>query len=132
MNNIVIHGRLTRDPESKSYTNSKGETGTMVSFSVAVNRRFGEEVDFFNCTCFGKSGEALAKWFRKGDGIVVSGEMQSSKGKKKDTEKITYWNLIVQNWDFAEKKDKDSSTQSSQPTGKPDDTFEQIEEEVPF
>lgn len=47
MNSINIYGRLVRDPELKAYTNSKGESNTMCNFTVAVNRRFGDDADFF-------------------------------------------------------------------------------------
>lgn len=123
MNNIVIHGRLTRDPELKEYRNGKGETGKYALFSVAVNRDIGDETDFFSCTAFGRSGEALAKWLHKGDGIVLSGSMQS---RKKD-EKV-YWSIRVDRWDFAEKKAAGTDS-----TGEPlPDSMETIEEDVPF
>lgn len=124
MNNIVIHGRLTRDPELKEYTNAKGEPGKVALFGVAVNRRLGDETDFFNCSAFGRSGEALATWFHKGDGIVLGGEMQSRK-----KENVTYWSIKVDSWDFAEKKNTDGTpaVNNSLP-----DTMEEITEESPF
>lgn len=108
MNLIVIHGRLARDPETKTYTNQKGENGTICSFSVAVDRRIGEEADFFNCKCFGKRGEVIAKFFKKGKEIVVSGEMQCHKYEDKDGNKRTSWDLSVNDFDFCGKKDGDS------------------------
>lgn len=122
MNNITIHGRLTRDPELKTYKNKKGETGSMCNFSVAVNRTMGEDADFFNCTAFGKSGENVSKWFHKGDGIVLSGEMQSNKKNDK-----TYWGIVVRNWDFAEKKDGASKASSDVPP-----SFDELNDAVPF
>ena len=55
MNNVVLMGRLTRDPEVK-YT--QGENPRCVArYTLAVNRRFkrdGEpEADFINCVVFG-------------------------------------------------------------------------------
>lgn len=79
MNSINIYGRLVRDPELKAYTNSKGESNTMCNFTVAVNRRFGDDADFFNCTIFGKRAEVIDKFFRKASRIAVSGEMQCNK-----------------------------------------------------
>lgn len=126
MNNIVIHGRLTRDPETKSYTNAKGEEGSLTVFGVAVNRRIGDETDFFNCSAFGRSGDAIAKWFHKGDGIVISGEMQS---RKKDEK--TYWGIKVDNWDFAEKKNADNGNNGDTRANIPD-SMDTIEEDIPF
>ena len=69
MNSINIFGRLVRDPELKAYTNAKGETSSLCNFSVAVNRKFGEETDFFNCTVFGKRAEVINKFLRKAAGL---------------------------------------------------------------
>lgn len=132
MNNITIHGRLTRKPELREYNNAKGNVNTLCRFSVAVNRRFGDETDFFDCTCFGKSGESIEKWFNKGDGIVLSGEMQSSKGRREDTKNITYWSIIVQNWDFAEKSGAASSGSAPEQSDRGPQTFEEMEEDIPF
>lgn len=126
MNNIVIHGRLTRDPELKSYTTNKGEPGQVARFGVAVNRRFGEETDFFDCSAFNRSGETIAKWFHKGDGIVLSGEMQSRK-----TDDKTYWSVKVDSWDFAEKKGSENGAQSATGGNVPE-SMEEIDEDVPF
>lgn len=131
MNNITIHGRLTRKPELKQYNNAKGEPGTLCKFSVAVNRRFGDEADFFDCTVFGRSGEAVEKYFDKGDGIVLSGEMQSRKGTREDTKNVTYWSIVVQSWDFAEKKNGSGSS-GSEPIDRGPQTFEEMEEDIPF
>lgn len=100
MNNIIIHGRLTRDPELKSYTNAKGEPGNICNFSVAVDRKMGEEADFFNCKCFGKRAEVIEKFFKKGKEIIVSGEMQCRKYDDKEGNKRTAWDLSVENFDF--------------------------------
>ena len=123
MNNIVIHGRLTRDPELKTYKTRKGDSGQICNFTVAVDKRIGEGADFFSCTAFGKSAENVNKWFHKGDGIVVSGEMTSN---KKDDR--TYWGISVQSWDFAEKKNTDASGSASDTPP----TFEEVDESVPF
>ncbi|MEG2441915.1 MAG: single-stranded DNA-binding protein, partial [Acetivibrio sp.] len=100
MNNITIHGRLTRDPELKEYTTKKGDTGESCKFSVAVDRRFGEETDFFNCITFGGLSRVIDKHFAKGKEIVVSGEMQCNTYTNDKGEKKYPWTLAVQNFDF--------------------------------
>lgn len=122
MNSINIYGRLVRDPELKAYTNSKGESNTMCNFTVAVNRRFGDDADFFNCTIFGKRVEVIDKFFRKASRIAVSGEMQCNKKDDK-----YYWNLLVSNFDFVDTKNDSINNQNPLP-----ESFEEIEEDVPF
>lgn len=105
MNSICIHGRLVRDPEKKYYTNSKGDNGSLAKFTVAVNRRFGKETDFFDCVCYGKLAEVIDKYFSKGHEIVVSGEMQCHKYEAKDGTMRYPWSLVVSTFDFCGKKD---------------------------
>ena len=67
INNVVLVGRLTRDPDLR-YTSSGVAVAT---FSLAVNRNFtsqnGErETDFINCVIWRKPAETLANYARKG------------------------------------------------------------------
>mgnify|MGYP000577074552 CR=1 FL=1 len=105
MNSCLIHGRLVRDPEMKGYTTSRGDDGSLTKFTVAVDRRFGEETDFFDCVCYGKLAEVIHKHFSKGREIVVSGEMQCHKYEAKDGTNRYPWSLIVSTFDFCGKKD---------------------------
>ena len=59
MNKVILMGNLTRDPEIR-YTQSENSMA-IARFSLAVNRRFARQgdtdVDFFNCTAFGRQAE---------------------------------------------------------------------------
>jgi len=116
MNSIIIHGFLTRDPELKTYTTTKGDEGKVCNFSVAVNRNFGEDADFFNCKCYGKRAEVVEKFFKKGKEIVVSGEMNCRKYQAKDGTNRYAWELSVQDFDFCGKKG-DSAPAENIPDG---------------
>ena len=117
MNVIAIKGRLTRDPELAFFKNSNGEDRSVCRFSVAVNRDYGDDADFFNCSIFGKRAEVIDKYFSKGSEIVCQGRMEQNKYKDKDGNDRTTWNLIVNNFDFC---------------GPTPDGFKEIEEDVPF
>lgn len=99
MNNIIIHGRLGRDPELKTFNGKNGET-FVCGFVVAVDRRYGEETDWFECEIFGKRAEVINKFFKKGSEIVVSGEMQCRPYEAKDGTKRYPWKLLVSDFDF--------------------------------
>ena len=64
LNQIIIMGRLTRDPELR-----RTQSGTAVcSFSVAVDRDFksqsGEkETDFIDVVAWRQTGEFVSKYF---------------------------------------------------------------------
>ncbi|MES9681667.1 single-stranded DNA-binding protein [Gottfriedia acidiceleris] len=81
----VVVGRLTRDPESKTY----GEN-TVCRFAVAVDDGFGDKktTDFFNVSAWGKMGENVQKFTKKGSVVLIEGKMKSSK-----KENVTYWEL---------------------------------------
>jgi single-strand DNA-binding protein len=117
MNHISIHGRLTRNPEMKSFEGKNG-TESLCNFSVAVDRSYGEETDFFNCSIFGKRAEVIHKFFSKGSEIALEGEMQM-RTVTKDDEKRTYWGIRVSNFDFCGKKSDADSKPKSKPTESP-------------
>lgn len=134
-NQIVIHGRLTKEPTLKNY-NKDGKDGSVCNISVASNRPFGDEADFFNCFQFGKSSEALDKFFSKGKEIVIFGEMQQENYTDKDGNKRTAWKCKIANWEFCgSKKDNENESAPSEREGtNPNgaDSFQEIMEDVPF
>ncbi|MEM7096153.1 MAG: single-stranded DNA-binding protein [Actinomycetota bacterium] len=77
-NTVTVVGNLTRDPELR-YT----PTGASVcNFGVAWNKRYQrngeqvEEVNYFECTCFGDLAENVAGSLSKGTRVVIVGELQ--------------------------------------------------------
>lgn len=105
MNLVILHGRLTRDPEVR-YSQSNNPTA-VARFSIAVRRDFARQgepdTDFFNCVAFGKTAETIEKFFAKGTGIIVKGRIQIDTIEKDDRSKIHYTNIVVEGFDFAEK-----------------------------
>lgn len=98
MNSIKLQGRLTRDPEQ-----NVGNSGVeFTKFSIAVDRKRSKEkaVDYFNCTAFQQTGAFVAKYFAKGDGIIVSGRMESDKYPDKDGKNRIDWKVTVEEVEF--------------------------------
>ena len=98
MNSIKIQGRLTKDPEQKV-----GSSGAeYCKFTVAVDRKRSKDkaVDFFDCTAFQQTGAFVAKYFAKGDGIIVSGRMESDKFTDKENKTRTTWGITVEEVEF--------------------------------
>lgn len=96
LNQIIIMGRLTRDPELR-----RTQSGTAVcSFSVAVDRDFksqsGEkETDFIDVVAWRQTGEFVSKYFTKGRMIVVSGSLQSRKWQDRNGQNRISWEVIA-------------------------------------
>lgn len=111
LNQIIIMGRLTRDPELRR----TGSGLAVANFSVAVERDFpnketGEkEVDFIDCIAWRHTGEFVSKWFTKGSMIVVSGRLQIRTWTDKDGISRKTAEIVCDNVYFGEgKKDKSS------------------------
>ena len=65
-------GNLTRDPELRTTGTGK----SVASFSIAVNRRFTDGVDYIPIVVWGASGENCQKYLKKGSKVAVSGALQ--------------------------------------------------------
>lgn len=72
MENITIAGRIGRDAEVR--TTPQGDK--VASWSVAVDYRAGSEraTRWYDCSIWGKRGEALAQYLTKGSSVTVGGE----------------------------------------------------------
>ena len=70
MQNMTIAGRVGRDAETRQ-TNS----GSVTSFTVAVDQRNGRDktTNWYRVSIWGKRGEGLAQYIRKGDNITATG-----------------------------------------------------------
>ena len=122
MNYHIIHGRLTRDPELTPRRNSEGSD--RVNFTVAVDRRYGDETEFFDCVAFGKRAETIDKFFSKGQEIICWGEGHINSYEGKDGVKRRSYSIFVEGFDFC-----GSSKKSD---GKSGDSFDQAEADCPF
>ena len=96
INNVVLVGRLTRDPELK-----KTQSGvSFIRFTLAVNRSFKDDsgetqADFINCIAWRAQAENLAKYMRQGSLIGVEGRIQT--GSYETEQGIRYTTDVVAN-----------------------------------
>lgn len=122
MNKHIIHGRLVRDPELTPRPNS--ESSDRVNFTVACDRRFGDETDFYDCVLFGGGALVIDKYFSKGSEIVVVGEGQIRSYEGKDGVKRKAYSVVVSDFDFCGSRKDNKSTGS--------DSWEQLDKDNPF
>ena len=138
MNKWIGMGRLTRDPEAR-YSQSGS---AVANFSVAIDRRYKRDgettADFFNCTAFGKTGEFVEKYLRKGIKVVIEGELQNNNYEDKNGTKHYSVQIIVNQIEFAESKSSQTNNDTAEPEANApaDDGFmnipDGIDEELPF
>lgn len=105
INNVVLVGRLTRDPELK-YT---GSNIAVASFSLAVNRNFkdanGErETDFINCVIWRQQAENLANWAKKGALIGITGRIQTRSYENQQGQRVYVTEVVAENFQMLESR----------------------------
>ena len=84
INQVILMGRLTRDPEQRTTTTGK----TIASFSIAVDRGGQDDAaDFFNVTAWEKLGELVMQYLAKGRRVLVQGRLRQDTWDDKETGK---------------------------------------------
>lgn len=118
MNKVILMGRLTRDPEIR-YTN--GENALAIArFGLAVDRRFKRsgdsvDVDFFNCTAFGKQAEFVERYFRQGSRLLLTGRIQNDTYTNREGQKVTSVQIIAEELEFCESKSAGANRAAAMP-----------------
>ena len=100
----IITGNLTRDPELRTTPNG----ASVCSFSVAVNRTFKdsngeqkEDVSYIDCSAWGRLGEMINQYAKKGSGVLVSGRLdQRSWEDKNGGGKRSRVEIVVEDFNF--------------------------------
>lgn len=113
INNVVLVGRLTRDPELK-YT---GNNIAVASFSLAVNRNFkdanGErETDFINCVIWRQQAENLANWAKKGALIGITGRIQTRSYENQQGQRVYVTEVVAENFQMLESRNSQGNQQN--------------------
>ena len=84
INQVILMGRLTRDPEQRTTTSGKG----IASFSIAVDRGGQEDAaDFFDVTAWEKLGDLVMQYLAKGRRVLVQGRLRQDSWDDKETGK---------------------------------------------
>lgn len=98
MNTIIIEGRLTKDPESKTTPNGS----SYATFYIAddrIGKNNEKKTTFHSCIAWGKKGEFVCQYFTKGKPINVIGNLQMNKYEK-DGQEITFYQVAVDQVNF--------------------------------
>ncbi len=131
MNNVVLIGRPTTDPELRYIAQSQTAVAT---FTLAVDRPYSKEkqADFIRIQVFGRSAENCERFLKKGKLVAIQGHIQTS-NYKKDGATVYTTEVIADRVEFIEWASKKKGTDSE---GKPlPEGIEEATEEdddVPF
>ena len=131
MNFVVLMGRMARDPQIRTINAQSGDM-SVANFTIAVDRTGKDKgADFISCKAFGKTADAIATYFHKGQRIAVQGGIQTGSYTNKDGVKVYTTDVIVNRWEFCESKQQEAEKKPDGPDGfmnVPDG----IDEELPF
>lgn len=101
---VVLAGNITRDPEMRA-TPSGAQA---CNFSLAINRVYRgsdgtnqEQVSYIDCVAWGKPGETIAQYTRKGSGIIVSGRLEQRSWEDKNSgQRRSRTEVVVEDFSF--------------------------------
>ncbi len=139
INNVVLVGRLTRDPELRN-------SGTIAVFTIAIDNLGKEKsTSFIPCVCLNaQRSETIAKFAKKGLLVGVEGRLNQRSYQKADGSKASTLEVIVDSIQFLERRDVqvENEEQEVPPfddlanTAKEDsknlDSIEMTEDDLPF
>ena len=105
MINVQVLGRISTDIEVKTIKTRDNNQFIATTFDIASDRKYNrDEVDFITCKAYGKLGEIIDKYSKKGDRILIRGILQIDKYKNKENQTITKPIIQVEEIEFIEKR----------------------------
>lgn len=107
MNNVVLIGRLTKDPQIR-YTS--GSNTAVASFTIAIDRpsRQGEQkqADFPRIIVFGRQAESCEKYLEKGLRVGISGRIQTGSYQNRNGDTVYTTDVVANRVEFLEWKNQ--------------------------
>ena len=157
MNSVELIGRLVRDPDVR-YTS--GSQMAVASFTIAIDRPQRQDggerqTDFPRITVFGRQAETCEKYLKKGRLVAIQGRIQTGSYQNKNGETVYTTDVVANRVEFidwgrqngqggqgyqrdgyqqqaAPAPQQAQAPQTSQPDDDMPDSFEAIDEDVPF
>ena len=114
LNKVILCGRLCADPELKQTQNNI----SVVSITLAVNRRYssksdsqaGPQADFISLVAWRQTAEFIARYFRKGSCLCVTGSIQTRSWQDQQGQKRYATEVVVDEAMFVDSKGEAGGT----------------------
>lgn len=141
VNKAIILGRLGKDPEIRQMPNGN----SVCNFSIATSETWKdkntgekrERTEWHNCVSFGKQGEIIAQYVKKGDQIYIEGKIQTDEYEK-EGQKHYRTKINLSSFSFIGSNSNNSGgyNQKSSNNGyvnpKYDNTSQDYDDQIPF
>lgn len=122
LNKAILVGRLTADVELKQTTSGV----SVCSFTLAVNRRYGGRnadgspsnppADFISCIAWRQTAEFIARYFKKGSSLCITGSIQTRSWTDQQGQKRYATEVVADEAYFVDSKN-DTPSGASVPSG---------------
>lgn len=104
-NKVILIGNITADPELKVTPSGV----SVCSFSLAVNRKMEKDkCDFINIVAWRQTAEFVCKYFKKGNPILVCGQLQTRSWNDQQGNKRTATEVVADEVSFVGKKEENA------------------------
>lgn len=120
LNKVILGGRLTAETELKQTPQGV----SVCTFTLAINRKGKDaQADFINCVAWRGTAEFISKYFKKGNSVCITGQIQVRSYTDKDNNKRYATEVIADEVFFVDGKNDNAQPQ-----------FEEIgiDDELPF
>ncbi len=128
LNKVMLIGRLTRDPEVRTFTNG----GKVAKFGFAVNNRrkntqsgqWEDEPVFLDCEVFnrgenGRQADLVEQSLQKGHQVFLEGHLKMDQWTDKEGQKRSRLVIVVDNFQFLERREGGMGDGESRPARAP-------------
>jgi single-strand DNA-binding protein len=112
---ITLYGNVGQDPESR-FT---AEGIQMTNFSIAVSDKKGKWTDWYRVTAWRKQGELVQEYVKKGDAVVVIGDLHLNAFTGKDGKDRVSLEVAMSDIQFGGKKNGGSEGGDAPRQGRP-------------
>ena len=123
MNKVILKGRLTADPELR-----QTQSGVVsCRFTVAVERKIADKAtgqkqsDFINCQAWRQTADAVNKYFRKGQLILLEGTLRTGSYQDRIHNDVTHYttDVLVESVEFCAPKSGNGQASAPAPQSAP-------------
>lgn len=136
LNQVVLIGRLTRDPELRYTTSGKAVANIGLAVDRGTTTPNGEkEADFIDIVVWDKQAETVANYLKKGRLIAVTGRLQIRRYETQDGQRRDKAEVVANQVRFLPdgSKGTDGPARGGKDTGIGQDTeFVGDDDDVPF
>lgn len=113
MNNVVLVGRLTRDPELRTTPNGIATCQISVAVNGIPNANGERNTDFINVVVWRRQAENVAKYCSKGSLIGINGKIHTRSYDASDGTKRYVTEVVADNVTFLGSNNRGGSSQYS-------------------